>query len=171
MARLICAIFRGVWSGLGSSGAWQGEGGCRLSLQNMTRSSPQLQNPLLNTSSTPFKRITTTNSSIMWRRLRRREKPPPTYEQGPVYYYTSPGPWQQDGYYQEGTRRGYLEPPANGPENLPARRGRYAVRPYGPYGPGPYPRRYYVRERRPQPGFYEALLATLACCCCLGLWL
>lgn len=42
--------------------------------------------------------------------------------------------------------------------------------PVNPHGPGPHPRGgYYPQPRQPRSGFFEVLLASLACCCCLDL--
>lgn len=133
---------------------------------------------------------------IMWRKISRREKPPPAYEesqssqgpygdpnanygngryaQGPEYYQTGPGPWQQGGYYQQGAPQGYYGQSMYGPGPFPAGQRPYPAQgtPYGPgpYGPGAHPRRgYYPQQREAKTGIFGAVLAALACCCCLDL--
>ena len=111
---------------------------------------------------------------------------PPAYSGGPqqppqAHYGASPGPYGHPdpsmspppagGYYQPNPQMGYYPqqqgpyPPQQYPQQGPyPQQGYYQQG----YGPGPYgPQQGYYQERSRGPGFAEALLASLACCCCL----
>ncbi|OIW32175.1 hypothetical protein CONLIGDRAFT_678588 [Coniochaeta ligniaria NRRL 30616] len=70
---------------------------------------------------------------------------------GPGPYGPPPGQ-----YYQPGPQMGYYPPQQHQP--YPQQGGYY---------PAQQPQGYYQDDRRRGPGFMEACLASLACCCCL----
>ena len=83
--------------------------------------------------------------------------PSPYYQQGQGYPGGPQGTYgQQRGYYQQGPPMAY--PQQGGyPQQYPSSQGGY----YAPQGG------YADRGRGGNAGFMEALLASLACCCCL----
>jgi len=117
----------------------------------------------------------------------RINSPAPAHTQSPApssdYYGASPYqgnaypqpnngyPPQLNGYYAPGPQMGYSQQPqmGYGPE--------YGQRGYGPpqggyynggYAPGYGPQGQYLDDRRGgSTGFMEAMIASLACCCCL----
>jgi hypothetical protein len=101
------------------------------------------------------------------------------YDQPPAYV-ASPGPQppqpayhnyppQASSPYGGGPQGGYGQGPYGPP---PPQQGGYYQQPMGYYPQQPQPgygqpQGYYRDDRRSGPGFMEACLASLACCCCL----
>jgi len=102
---------------------------------------------------------------------------PPAYtgpqQPAPAHYnqngYGQPDPSMsppQGGYYQPNPQMGYYQQPQG-----PYQQGPYQQGPYqgqqGYYQQGYGQQGGYYDDRSRGPGFAEALLASLACCCCL----
>ncbi|KAK3936385.1 hypothetical protein QBC46DRAFT_31415 [Diplogelasinospora grovesii] len=85
--------------------------------------------------------------------------PQPAYHGNPYSQGPPGGPYgaPPGGYYQPGPQMGYGPQPGYGPGGYPPQGGYYP--PQGGY--------YHQEQDRRGPGFMEALLASLACCCCL----
>ncbi|KAK3318514.1 hypothetical protein B0H66DRAFT_603098 [Apodospora peruviana] len=79
-------------------------------------------------------------------------------QQGPGGYGAPPpqGGHGQD-YYQPGPQMGYGQQPGYGPPHQ------------GGYYPQGQPQGHYGNDRKSGPGFFEACLAGMACCCCLDI--
>lgn len=90
---------------------------------------------------------------------------PPAYSQSGLQ---QPQPAYQ-GYQQSPPPQGYYAAPQMGYYQQGPPPGQYGQQ-YGPYGPQPYqqqPYGYYDDRRGMGPGACEAMLAAMACCCCL----
>ncbi|KAK2066987.1 hypothetical protein P8C59_000761 [Phyllachora maydis] len=149
------------WSTFGSEAAWR-----RVSCNQSY------------ISSAPLHRVTMAN----------KQEDPPAYSaskpqapQAAYQGYQHPagypgGPPPQVGYpYQQQQQQQQGPPPAGAyyQQGPPPPGGYYQPGPHMMYGPGPgygQPQGYYQtnnNNRGSQPGCMEALLASLACCCCL----